>query len=171
MSVREHWRALSCSGACGRRVYSRPCTFRVLGASSELFRGWLSSLVCVLSPPRYDLSVDRRRPYRVIDYLLKDRYGEPERGEWMGADKNSSRRRWKLQQDAHGFQHTSPTHYPNWPSPRSHWSATGPRNQHTTFRPENAAEHQTSSLQTNTGQTGEHHRSDRSLLVRVGNFH
>jgi hypothetical protein len=29
----------------------------------------------------------------------------------MGADKNSSRRRWKLLQDEHGFQHTSPTHY------------------------------------------------------------
>jgi hypothetical protein len=29
----------------------------------------------------------------------------------MGADKNSSRRRWKLQQDEHGFQHTSLTHY------------------------------------------------------------
>jgi hypothetical protein len=27
----------------------------------------------------------------------------------------------------------SPTHYPSWPRPRSHWSATGPRNQHTTF--------------------------------------
>jgi hypothetical protein len=49
----------------------------------------------------------------------------------MGADKNSSRRRWKLLQDEHEFQHTSPTHYPRWPSPRSHWSATGPRNQHT----------------------------------------
>jgi hypothetical protein len=80
----------------------------------------------------------------------------------MGADKNSSRRRWKLQQDEHGFQHTSTTHYPNWPSPRSHWSATGPRNQHTTFRPENAAEHQTSSPLTNTGQPGATHRSDRS---------
>jgi hypothetical protein len=57
-------------------------------------------------------------------------------GEWMGADKHSSRKRWKLQQDEHGFQHTSSTHYPSWPSPRSHWSATGPRNQHTTFRPE-----------------------------------
>jgi hypothetical protein len=52
----------------------------------------------------------------------------------MGADKNSSRRRWRHQQDEHGFQHTSPTHYPSWPSPRSHWSATGPRKQHTTFR-------------------------------------
>jgi hypothetical protein len=49
----------------------------------------------------------------------------------MGADKNFSRRRWKLLQDKHGFQHTSPTHYPSWPSPRSHWCATGPRNQHT----------------------------------------
>jgi hypothetical protein len=49
----------------------------------------------------------------------------------MGADKNSSRRRWKLLQDEHGFQHTSPTQHPSWPSPRSHWSATGPRNQHT----------------------------------------
>jgi hypothetical protein len=42
----------------------------------------------------------------------------------------------KLQQDEHGFQHTSPTHYQGWSSPRSHWSATGPRNQHTTFQPE-----------------------------------
>jgi hypothetical protein len=89
----------------------------------------------------------------------------------MGADKNSSRRRWKLQQDEHGFQHTSPTHYPSRPSPRSHWSATGPRNQHTTFRPENAAEHQTLSPLTNTGQTDEHHRSDRSLLVKLDDFH
>jgi hypothetical protein len=52
----------------------------------------------------------------------------------MGADKNSSRRRWRLLQDEHGFQHTSLTHYPSWPSPRSHWSATGPRNQQTTSR-------------------------------------
>jgi hypothetical protein len=49
----------------------------------------------------------------------------------MGADKNSSRWRSKLQQDERGFQHTSPIHYPSWPSPRSHWSATGPRSQHT----------------------------------------
>jgi hypothetical protein len=52
----------------------------------------------------------------------------------MGADKNSSRRRWRLQQDEPDFQHTSPTHYPSWPSPRSHGSATRPRNQRTTFR-------------------------------------
>jgi hypothetical protein len=24
--------------------------------------------------------------------------------------------------------------YPSWPRPRSHWSATGPRNQHTAYR-------------------------------------
>jgi hypothetical protein len=52
----------------------------------------------------------------------------------MGADKNSYRRRRRLQQDEHGFQHSSPTHYPSWSSPRSHWSVIGPRNQHTTFQ-------------------------------------
>jgi hypothetical protein len=35
----------------------------------------------------------------------------------------------------------------------------------------NAADQQTSSLQTHTGQTGEHHRSDRSLPVKLSNFH
>jgi hypothetical protein len=47
----------------------------------------------------------------------------------MGADKISSRRRWKLLQDELGFQHTSLTHHPSWPNPHSHWSATEPRNQ------------------------------------------
>jgi hypothetical protein len=37
--------------------------------------------------------------------------------------------------------------------------------------PRNAAENQNSSLQTHTGQTGEHHRSDRSLPVKLSNFH
>jgi hypothetical protein len=37
--------------------------------------------------------------------------------------------------------------------------------------PRNAAENQTSSLKTHTGQTGEHNRSDRSLLVKLSNFH
>jgi hypothetical protein len=37
--------------------------------------------------------------------------------------------------------------------------------------PRNAAENQNSSLQTHTGQAGEHHRSDRSLLVKLSNFH
>jgi hypothetical protein len=60
----------------------------------------------------------------------------------MGADKNSSsRRRWELQQGEHGFQHTSPTHYPSRPSPRSHCSATGPRNQQTTFRAKHTNTH------------------------------
>jgi hypothetical protein len=38
-------------------------------------------------------------------------------------------------------------------------------------RPENAAEHKLRALLTYTGQTGEHHRSDRSLLVKPGDFH
>ena len=36
---------------------------------------------------------------------------------------------------------------------------------------ENAAELATRALLTYTGQAGEHHRSDRSLLVKSGNFH
>jgi hypothetical protein len=39
------------------------------------------------------------------------------------------------------------------------------------YRPENAAEHKTRALLTYTGQAGEHHRSDRSLLVKPGDFH
>jgi hypothetical protein len=88
----------------------------------------------------------------------------------MGDDKSSSRRRWKLQQDEHGFQHTSLTHYPNWPSPRSHWSGTGPRNPLPTSQIRERSGTPTSSALTNTGQTGEHHRSDRSLLVRLDDF-
>jgi hypothetical protein len=51
-------------------------------------------------------------------------------GDWMGADKNFSKEieaptRWTR----------LPTHvsdsYPSWPRPRSHWSATDPRNQQT----------------------------------------
>jgi hypothetical protein len=72
----------------------------------------------------------------------------------MVADKNSSRRRLKLQQDERGFQHSSPTHYPSWRSPRSHWSATGPRNQHTTFRPEKRSG-------TPNLESTDPHRSDR----------
>jgi hypothetical protein len=37
-------------------------------------------------------------------------------------------------------------------------------------RPENAAEHKPRALLTYTGQAGEHHRSDRSLLVKPGDF-
>jgi hypothetical protein len=38
-------------------------------------------------------------------------------------------------------------------------------------RPENAAEHKTRATLTYTAQAGEHHRSDRSLLVKPGDFH
>jgi hypothetical protein len=38
-------------------------------------------------------------------------------------------------------------------------------------RPENAAEHKTRASLTYTGQAGEHHRSDRSLLVKPDDFH
>jgi hypothetical protein len=86
---------------------------------------------------------------------LKDRYGEPKRGgEWMGADKNSSRRRWRIQHDEHGFQHTSLTHYPSWPRPRSHWSATDPRNQLPNSQTRERSRTQTSNLT-------DLHRSDR----------
>jgi hypothetical protein len=55
-------------------------------------------------------------------------------GEWMGADKNSSWRRLKLQQDeltrSDPQNHTLRTSIFRLPNPRSHWSATGPRNKH-----------------------------------------
>jgi hypothetical protein len=82
----------------------------------------------------------------------------------MGVDKNSSRRRWKLQQDEHGFQHTSPTHYPSWPNPRSHWSATEPRNQLPTLPTRERSG-------TPNLESTDQHRSDRSLLVKLGDFH
>jgi hypothetical protein len=52
----------------------------------------------------------------------------------MGADKNSSRSRSKLQQDelarSDPQNHTLRTSTFHLPKPRSHWSATGPRNKH-----------------------------------------
>jgi hypothetical protein len=52
----------------------------------------------------------------------------------MGADKNSSRRRLKLRQDelarSDPQNHTLCTSTFRLPKPRSHWSATGPRNKH-----------------------------------------
>jgi hypothetical protein len=52
----------------------------------------------------------------------------------MGADKNSSRRRLKLRQDelarSDPQNHTLHTSTFRFPKPRSHWSATGPRNKH-----------------------------------------
>jgi hypothetical protein len=47
--------------------------------------------------------------------------------------------------------------------------ALGTNNQ--PHRPENAAKHKPRALLTYTGQAGEHHRSDRSLLVNPGDFH
>jgi hypothetical protein len=52
----------------------------------------------------------------------------------MGADKNSSQRRLKLQQDELAWSdhqnHTLRTSNFRLPKPRSHWSATGHRNKH-----------------------------------------
>jgi hypothetical protein len=52
----------------------------------------------------------------------------------MGSDKNSSRRRLKLQQDelarSDPQNHTFRTSTFRLPKPRSHWSATAPRNKH-----------------------------------------
>jgi hypothetical protein len=52
----------------------------------------------------------------------------------MGADKNSSRRRLKLRQDelarSDPQNHTLRTSTFRLPRPRSHWSATDPRNKH-----------------------------------------
>jgi hypothetical protein len=45
------------------------------------------------------------------------------------------------------------------------------RTNHQPHRPENTAEHKTQALLTYTSQAGEHHRSDRSLLVKPGDFH
>jgi hypothetical protein len=52
----------------------------------------------------------------------------------MGANKNSSQRRLKLQQDvlarSDPQNHTLRISTFRLPKPRSHWSATGPRNTH-----------------------------------------
>jgi hypothetical protein len=52
----------------------------------------------------------------------------------MGADKNSSRRRLKLQQDeiarSDPQNHTLRTSTFRLPKPRSQWSATSPKNKH-----------------------------------------
>jgi hypothetical protein len=106
----------------------------------------------------------------------------------MRADKNSCRRWWKLQQDEHDFQHTSPTHYPNWPThvatgvpldlgtntqpcdpraqrntkPRVHWP-TPVRPVSTTGQTGPCWWYWTTFTEgLHTGQAGETHRSDRS---------
>jgi hypothetical protein len=45
---------------------------------------------CCLAPVTYTRA---RTTSGLASTTLKDRYGEPERGEWMGVDKNTSRRR------------------------------------------------------------------------------
>jgi hypothetical protein len=66
--------------------------------------------------------------------LMKDRYGKPERGsEWepiknllegeRGSNKMNTASNTRLL-----------LNYPTWSRPRSHWSATDPRNQQTTFQ-------------------------------------
>jgi hypothetical protein len=82
----------------------------------------------------------------------------------MGADKNSYRRRWRLQQDEHSFQHMTPAHYPSWSNPRSHWSSTEPRNQLPTLPTRECSG-------TPNLESTDQHRSDRSLLVKLGDFH
>jgi hypothetical protein len=65
---------------------------------------------------------------------VKGPLGDQRGGEWMGADKNSSRMRLKLQQDelarSDPQNHTLRTSTFHLPKPRSHWSPTGPRNKH-----------------------------------------
>jgi hypothetical protein len=117
-------------------------SWRSLHIMTPEFRRFVISELHKLTIPYLRLS-DSRLP-RFFD--LKDRYGEPERGEWMGVNKNTSWRRWRLQQDEHDFQHTSSTHYPSWTRPRSHWSATGPRNQQPTSQTRERSGTQDSSL-------------------------
>jgi hypothetical protein len=176
-------------------LWSRTHSYLILDLSDE----WSHILTILLSPYHDFLYIYLHSPLTLIQSRLctlssnntpwrTDTANQRGGGEWMGADKNSSRRRWKLQQDERGFQHTSPTHYQGWSSPRSHWSATGPRNQHATIRPEKrsgktkprvyrptpvrpvSTTGQTGPCWWNwatftkwlyTGQTGETHRSDR----------
>jgi hypothetical protein len=59
----------------------------------------------------------------------------------------------------------------SWPRPHIHWSATGPRNQQPTSRTRERSGTPTRVSLTYTGRAGEHHQSDRSLLVKPRNFH
>jgi hypothetical protein len=61
--------------------------------------------------------------------------------------------------------------YPSWPRPRSHWSATGLRNLQPPSRTWERIRTPARTSLTYTGQAGKQHQSDRSLLVKLGNFH
>jgi hypothetical protein len=100
----------------------------------------------------------------------KDRLGEPERGS-----------KWEpIKIVLEGHENSSKTNttsksclrlnYPSWQRPHSHWSATGPRNQQPPSQTRERSAKTTQAQLTYTGQTGEHHRSDRSLLAKSGNF-
>jgi hypothetical protein len=110
-------------------------------------------------------------PAAWFKWNLKDRYGEPEGGsEWEPI---------KILLEGDGYSNKTNTASNTCLRLTTQvgqvHTATGVLlNLGTNFqphRPENAAEHQNSSPLTFTGQTGEHHRSDRSLLVELGNFH
>jgi hypothetical protein len=104
-------------------------------------------------------------------YQLKDRLDEPEReSEWelikilLEGDEDSNK-----------MNTASKTHlqlnYPSWPRPRSHWSATGPRNQQPPSQTRERSGTTTRAPLTYNGQAGEQHRSDRFLLAKHENFH
>jgi hypothetical protein len=61
--------------------------------------------------------------------------------------------------------------YLSWSRPRSHWSATGPRKQQPPSQSRERSGTGTRALLTYTGQDGEHHQSDWSLLAKPENFH
>jgi hypothetical protein len=102
--------------------------------------------------------------------LTSERIKGPKRrtkgGEWIDTDKNFFLKEIETPTRWTRLQHTSPTHYPSWPRPRNHWSASGPRNQQPTSRTRERSGAPTQASLTYTGQAGEHHRSDRSLLVK-----
>jgi hypothetical protein len=105
--------------------YSPSC--RLCRTSLPCPSPWSCSLSC--TPARRHMRTRRADAHKVGPSEAPIR--QPKRGEWMGADKNSSRRRLKLWQDeparSDPQDHTLRTSTFRLPTPRSHWSATGPR--------------------------------------------
>jgi hypothetical protein len=102
---------------------------------------------------------------------VKDRYGEPERG--------SEREPIKILLEGDGGSNkmntASNTRLRLTTQVGQAHTATGVlldlETNSQPHRPENAAEHKTRASLTYTGHAGEHHQSDRSLLVKPGDFH
>jgi hypothetical protein len=102
---------------------------------------------------------------------VKDRYGEPERGgsEWepikilLEGDGNSNKMNTASNTRLRLTAQVGQAHVATG-VPLDLGTNTQPSD------PRNASENQTLSLQTHTGQTGEHHQSDRSLLMKLSNF-